>query len=77
MSISVQGRRLRVVWLCTKLCKDLSSTGKVMLTFSELEQTLLDVECFTNNRPLAYLGEKFEDRAVTPNILLRANQRNS
>ena len=34
-----------------------------MLTFSEFEETLLDVECFMNNRPLAYLGEEFEDRA--------------
>ena len=42
-----------------------------MLTFSEFEETLLDVECFMNNRPLAYLGEEFEDRAVTPNISLR------
>lgn len=45
--------------------------GKAMLTFSELEETLLDVECFMNNRPLTYLGEEFEDQAITPNILLR------
>ena len=47
------------------------AVGKAMLTFSELEEILLDVECFMNNRPLAYLGEEFEERAVTPNILLR------
>ena len=47
------------------------AVGKAMLTFSELEETLLDVECFMNNRPLTYLGEEFEDRAITPNILLR------
>jgi hypothetical protein len=45
--------------------------GKAMLTFAELEDTLLDVECFMNNRPLVYLGEELEGRAVTPNILLR------
>lgn len=45
--------------------------GKAMLTFAELEETLLDVECFMNNRPLVYLGEEIEGRAVTPNILLR------
>ena len=53
------------------------AVGKAMLTFSELEETLLDVECFMNNRPLTYLGEEFEDRAITPNILLRADQRSS
>jgi hypothetical protein len=42
-----------------------------MLTFVELKDTLLDVECFMNNRPLAYLGEELEGRAGTPNILLR------
>ena len=45
--------------------------GKAMLTFSELEETSLEVECFMNNRPLTYLGEEFEDRPITPNILLR------
>ena len=45
--------------------------GKAMLTFAELEDTLLDVECFMSNRPLVYLGEELEGRAVTPNILLR------
>ena len=45
--------------------------GKGMVTFVELQDTLLDVECFMNNRPLVYLGEELEGRAVTPNILLR------
>lgn len=45
-----------------------------MPTFSELEETLLDVECFMNNRPLAYLGEESEDRAVTLNVLLRGER---
>ena len=43
--------------------------GKGLLTFSQLEETLLDVECFMNNRPLVYLGEEFKDRTITPNIL--------
>ncbi len=47
------------------------SIGKAFLTFKELEETLLDVECFMNNRPLAYLGEEFENRPVTPNVLIR------
>ena len=33
----------------------------------ELDETLLDVECFMNNRPLTYLG----DIAGRPNILVR------
>lgn len=45
--------------------------GKALLTFTELEDVLLDIECFMNNRPLAYLGEEYEDRPVTPNVLLR------
>lgn len=45
-----------------------------MPTFSELEETLLDVECFMNNRPLAYLGEESEDRVVTLNVLLRGER---
>ena len=44
--------------------------GKALLTFWELEETLLDVECFMHNRPLVYLGEEFEDRTITPSILL-------
>jgi hypothetical protein len=44
--------------------------GKAMLTFAEFEDTLLDVECFINNRPLVYLGEELEWLAVTPNILV-------
>ena len=37
----------------------------------ELEETLLDVECFMNNRPLTYLGEGFDKQVITPNIMLR------
>ena len=40
------------------------------MTFQELEEILLDIECFMNNRPLAYLDEEFEQRAITPNILI-------
>ena len=31
--------------------------GKALLTYTELEETLLDVECFMNNRPLCYVSE--------------------
>ena len=44
--------------------------GRALLTFQELEEILLDIECFMNNRPLAYLDEEFEQRAITPNILI-------
>ena len=42
-----------------------------MLSYAELEETLLDVECFANNRPLCYVGEEFEQQTVTPSILIR------
>ena len=45
--------------------------GNALLTFKELEETLLDTECFMNNRPLTYMGDEFEKPAITPNILLR------
>ena len=34
--------------------------GRALLTFQELEEILLDIECFMNNRPLAYLDAEFE-----------------
>ena len=38
--------------------KSLSKTiGKEMLSFNELEEVLLDVECSMNNRPLCYQGD--------------------
>ncbi|XP_028399997.1 uncharacterized protein LOC114523318 [Dendronephthya gigantea] len=45
--------------------------GPAMLTFPELEEVLLDVECLMNNRPLCYQGEEFEQPVITPNLLLR------
>ena len=45
--------------------------GRKLLSFSELEEVLLDVEQTMNNRPLAYQGEEFEEPVLTPNILLR------
>ena len=50
------------------------ATVKALLTFSELAETLLDVECSMNNRPLVYLGEEIENRAITPNILLNGER---
>jgi hypothetical protein len=44
--------------------------GRALLKFEELEEVLLDVEVFMNNRPLCYVGEEFEVPVVTPNILL-------
>ena len=46
------------------------SIGRALLKFEELEEVLLDVETFLNNRPLCYLGEEFEQPVITPNLLL-------
>ena len=46
------------------------ATGRALLTFQELEEILLDIECFMNNPSLAYLDEEFEQRAITSNILI-------
>ena len=45
--------------------------GRALLRFEELEDVLLDVESFLNNRPLCYMGEEFETPVITPNLLLR------
>ena len=45
--------------------------GRALLKFEELEEVLLDVESFLNNRPLCYMGEEFETPVITPNLLLR------
>ena len=47
------------------------SDGRALLKFEELEEVLLDVETFLNNRPLCFLGEEFEQPVITPNLLLR------
>lgn len=45
--------------------------GRSILTFEELEEVILDIDCSMNNRPLCYQGEEFEQLVITPNILLR------
>ena len=45
--------------------------GRSLLTYQELEETLLDVETCMNNRPLLYQGEEFEQPVLTLNTLLR------
>ena len=45
--------------------------GNALLSFAELEEVLLDVECCMNNRPLCYIEQEFEEPVLTPNILLR------
>ena len=47
--------------------------GRALLQYHELEDVLLDVECFMNNRPLCYVGEEFDRPVVTQNILLRGS----
>lgn len=46
------------------------AVGRALLTFEELEEVLLDVETFLNNRPLCYMGEEIEQPVITPSILL-------
>ena len=41
------------------------------MKYNELEDVLLDVECFINNRPPCYIGDQFVQPALTANILLR------
>ena len=43
------------------------SIGKSLLTWSELEDVLLDVEVNLNNRPLIYIEEDLEYLVLTPN----------
>ena len=44
--------------------------GRALLTYDELEEVLLDIECFMNNRPLCYQEEEIEHPILTPNLLL-------
>ena len=48
--------------------------GNAMLTFEELEDILLDVECFMNDCPLVYIGEEFDRPVIIPNILIRGER---
>ena len=41
---------------------------KGLLTYEELEKVVLDVECFTNTRPLCYQKEKMDMELLTPNV---------
>ena len=44
--------------------------GKAWLTFSELEEVLLDVEIAVNNRPLTYVEDDVQLPLLTPNTML-------
>ena len=44
--------------------------GRALLKYAELEETLLDIECFMNNRPLCYQEEEIEHPVLTPNLLI-------
>ena len=46
------------------------TTGKSLLTWTELEDVLLDVELALNNRPLSYVEEGVQLPLLTPNTLL-------
>ena len=46
------------------------SIGSSLLTYDEFRETLLDVECFMNDRPLNYIGEDCDQPVLTPNTLM-------
>ena len=46
------------------------SIDKSLLTWSELEEVLLDVEVNLNNRPLTYIEQYLEYSVLTPNSTL-------
>lgn len=41
-----------------------------MLTWSQLDEVLLDVEVILNNWPLTYINEDIEDSVLTPNSMI-------
>ena len=45
-----------------------------MLSFQELEDMLLSIEVFINNRMLTYIGETFEKPAITWNMHIRGER---
>ena len=45
------------------------SDWRGFLTYSKLEEVLLDVECTMNTKPLCYQSEDFENEVIRPNIL--------
>ena len=47
------------------------SVGQSLLTYDEFKETLLDVECFMNDRPLIYVGDECVQPVLTPNLLIR------
>ena len=47
--------------------------GRALLQYHQLEDVLLDLQRFMNNRPLCYYGEEFDQTALTPSILLRGS----
>ncbi|XP_070554663.1 uncharacterized protein [Ptychodera flava] len=55
----------------TEFTEPFDVTGRALQKFEELEEVLLDVETFMNNRPLCYTEEDFEQLVITPNLLLR------
>ena len=46
------------------------SIGNGVLTWSELEEVLLDIEIAINNRPLCYLEDDVQMQVLTPNSML-------
>ena len=46
------------------------SLGKSLLTWSELEEVLLDIEVNLNNIPVAYIEKDLEYFLLTPNSMI-------
>ena len=47
-------------------------SGRIV-TFSEVEEILLNVDCTMNNWPLCYQGEDIEHQVIAPYALLQGN----
>ena len=45
-------------------------TGRAKLTFSELEEVILDIEVALNNRPLSYVEDDLQFPVLTPNVMI-------
>ena len=50
------------------------SLGQAHMTFSELQETMLDIEFSLNNRPLTYQGEEIDIETLTPNHLMHGRR---
>eukprot|EP00794_Sanderia_malayensis_P010622 gene10622-biopygen7761 len=62
----------RMVGLAKNTLKKL--LGQAHMTFSELQETMLDIEFSLNNQPLTYQGEEVDIGTLTPNHLMHGRR---